>query len=478
MTDCYKDRSPRFVGYLSNGMVENNLAKPQHRCVSLVMGAVGLQDYRSGSDSTFSLKSPGGRVITLMLDGAPRTFRRLHSKLPDFPRETRISLDGSEDIRGTQRGPLDVISSWVQDFPSRFTFIASDGELALLSWDTLGIKQVYLGEKEDAIGFATDENFLHRLGFTQLHALKFGSCILLSKHGVTRRDPISLPYQGKSREDLHASAEELLKALFAAISEEVSGFDRVGVAFSGGIDSSIIAKIASTTGIDVILYASGVAGANDLLFAEKAAGWLGLPLVLVPLSLEGAEADLSKIISILGTSSVMELSIELPVYATIRSMRDDGLLMALSGQGADELFGGYFRHLLAFREGGYPGLSRSLRQDMVETCAQNVMRERAIARSARLELLSPYLDLEVLRVGLNISPELKVLGSMDLLRKAVLRESGHKLNLPDEIVYRKKKAVQYGSGSLKIMRQLAKKKGYTVSEYLLSLQEKNACGNA
>lgn len=468
----YGDRSPTIVGYLSNDRIESNTSKLERGSVELVMGAVSLQGFHTGSDSvTFLELSDGGRII-LLLDSTPYTFQRLNSKHQNFSEKAYLDLKRSEGGRTSRETLLEMVSSWSRDFSAGFVFAVSDGKRVLVSRDVLGIKQVYLGENNGLAGFATEESLLKKLGFSPTRELETGGCACISQQGITNRVGMTLPPQREYKDTMSTSAEELSALLCKVLTEELSAFDSVGVAFSGGIDSSLLAKIASLTETDVRLYTAGVVDSEDLRFAEKAAGWLGLSLTTIPLSIEGFESDLLEIISILGTEDLMELSIALPIYTTHRVIRDNGLSAAISGQGADELFGGYFRHLEAFRKNGYPGVSRSIWRDLNDLCVRNVAREREIAKSNKLDLLLPYLDLEIIRVGLEISPGLKVLGSKDLLRKAVLRESGRCLNLPREIVYRKKRAVQYSSGSLKIIRQLAKKQGYSAKAYLHFLHEK------
>jgi len=441
--------------------------------VSSVMGVIVTQGVNQGyhikPDTTYFLELPDRRII-LLLDSTPRTYHMLNAKCRDFCRRTQSSRTDSKGDPSTERNPLKIVSSWAQEFPSGFVFAVSDGERISISRDALGVRQVYIGEKKGLAGFSTEETLLHKFGFSQTQELEVGKRVFLSQQGITESGRISLPRQETSQDTLYVSAEELLKALHTVLSEELSAFNHIGVSFSGGIDSSIIAKIASMTGTDTRLYTAGVDGSDDLIFAEKAADWLGLPLVKVPVTIEDLEQDLSEIILILKTVNLTEISIALPIYRTFKSIKDDGLSVVLSGQGADEIFGGYLHHLLAFRDHGYSGLSRSIRDDMTKICVRNVTRERKIARSTGLEVLLPYLDREVLRIGLSVSPGLKIFGLTDTLRKAVLRESGRRLNLPRDITYRRKRAVQYSSASLKTIRRLAKKKAGSVSKYLNSLR--------
>jgi asparagine synthase (glutamine-hydrolysing) len=466
------DSSPGIVGFLPNGKVNDSISKLEAGSIELVMGAISLQELHVGSDSITTLEVPDGGKIVLLLDSTLDTFQRLYSKRQDFSDSIDLDLKRSESIHSSRNLLVERISSWSRDFSSGFVFAMSDRAHILVSRDLLGLRQVFLGENNRMAGFATEKSLLGRLGFSQVIELELGGTVCISQDGVVNRERMAFPPQREHKDAMDVSAEELSGLLCRVLTEELSAYDSVGVAFSGGVDSSILARVASLTDTEVQLYTAGVVDSEDLVFAEKAAGWLSLPLTTIPLSIDDFESDLIEVVSLLGTEDLMALSIALPIYVSHRAVRNNGFSTVISGQGADEVFGGYFRHLESFREDGYSGVSRSIWEDVNHLCARNVAREREIAKYYKLDLLLPYLNLDIIRAGLEISPSLKILGPEDSLRKAVLRESGRLLGLPQEVVYRKKRAVQYSSGSLKILRRLAKKQGYSTKQYLHYLREK------
>ncbi len=464
------DQSPIIAGYLPEGRLVTGTSKLEQRPVLSVMGSISLQRDYCGSESTRLLELPGGRTGFLMLDGTPRSFLKLVPKYRALSGKIDLHPRGSQADRDLEISFVEI-SSWSQEFSSGFVYAVSNGNRISVSRDTLGIRPLFLGESRNIVAFATDEPFLLGLALPEIRPLEPGGSASLSQEGVTYHEKTNLPSHEERKDTLHSSAEKVVNALTQVLSEELSGLENVGLAFSGGIDSSILARIVSKIGAVARLYTTGIPDSDDLLFAEKAADWLGLPFTEVPLSLDDAESNLMEIISLLETTNPVEISIALPIYVTQRSIRNDQLSVALSGQGADELFGGYHRYLLAFKEHGFRGFSRCAWDDLTGPCLRNAGREMKIARTNGIDLLLPYLDLDVLQVALRIPPELKILGPTDPLRKAVLRESGRQLNLPMEIVNRKKRAVQYSSGSMKIIRRLAKQRGYSVREYLDSLLE-------
>jgi asparagine synthase (glutamine-hydrolysing) len=139
----------------------------------------------------------------------------------------------------------------------------------------------------------------------------------------------------------------------------------------------------------------------------------------------------------------------------------------LSGQGADELFGGYARHEAAGAE-----LPEMLQQDLRNIARINLERDDAAAMAHGIELRVPYLDLGVVRVAQRTDPSLKVyFNGKDYIRKYVLRKMSEKY-LPPEVSYAPKKAIQYGTSAQKAMRRLAAEKNFKgIDDYLRSLYE-------
>jgi len=124
----------------------------------------------------------------------------------------------------------------------------------------------------------------------------------------------------------------------------------------------------------------------------------------------------------------------------------------LSGQGADELFAGYKRYESLKAE----DLEIALRTDLDNIAQNNLERDDAVTMANSVELRVPYLDKKVIELALSISPELKI---HNAIRKYILRRAASNI-LPDELVWKEKKAAQYSSGIYSAMEKLAKKNGY------------------
>ena len=163
----------------------------------------------------------------------------------------------------------------------------------------------------------------------------------------------------------------------------------------------------------------------------------------------------------------MKVSIALPLFILAREARRHGYKVLLSGQGADELFGGYARYEAA--GGGLPGM---LEHDLRHLAQNNLERDDAATMAHGMELRVPYLDLGVVGVARRTVPSLKVyFDGKNYIRKYVLRKMSEKY-LPHEVAYAPKKALQYGTGVQRTIERLALKRNFKgINGYLQSLYE-------
>jgi asparagine synthase (glutamine-hydrolysing) len=233
-------------------------------------------------------------------------------------------------------------------------------------------------------------------------------------------------------------AARLSAELEGALGRALEGTDEAGIAFSGGVDSSLVALLAGRRGTELRLYTAGLHGARDLEASERAAAALGLGerLVVLELSEDEALEAAARVVSVLQGATLLEVSFLAPAFIVFERARERRIL---TGDGADELFGGYHRYLSMEPD----RLAASLEKDARELASGGFERNRRLAASAGRAIAAPYLDPRVIGLAQNIPARLKVHGGQ---RKAVLRRAAAILGLPPELCAMPKRAAQYGSG--------------------------------
>jgi asparagine synthase (glutamine-hydrolysing) len=218
-------------------------------------------------------------------------------------------------------------------------------------------------------------------------------------------------------------------------------------ALSGGVDSTLVAQLARRDCVAV-----GLEGSHDLRQAWHAADILGLTCTAVTITPEEILEALPVVIGAIPKKDPLSTGIALTQYFIARSAAEQGYKRIITGQGADELFGGYSRYLE----------TTTLGEDLVRDFAGLELqgeRDQAVAALHGTYLSMPYVDCRVVRAARAILPEELVQGGR---RKVPLRKVAER-HIPAEFAWYEKKAMQYGSGVWKELQRLARKNGYKTS---------------
>jgi len=342
-----------------------------------------------------------------------------------------------------------------------YTFAVMRGDRLAIARDPVGVKPLYWGENKDFFAFASERKALWRIGISRTITFPPGHVavitgrrrILISSLTLSRPKTISIS------PDLAAS--ELKKAIYSAVKKRVKNLNKIAISFSGGVDSSLIAKVADDLGVETNLYTAGTMGSHDIKMAKKVASKLGLELCVQTVSDDELEYYVPKVIYAIEEANVVNLEVGLPLYIASECARKHGIRVILSGQGSDELFGGYHKYLRILQNGGYKELDDEMWNDVLKTYCVNLQRDDAVIMANCVETRVPFLDIEVINTAMAIPPSLKISGPNDKLRKCILRETAELVGLPRDVVSAPKKSAQYGSGFDKALRRIAKKHEYS-----------------
>jgi asparagine synthase (glutamine-hydrolysing) len=269
-----------------------------------------------------------------------------------------------------------------------------------------------------------------------------------------------------------SAVKELENLLECSVREKISGLKEVAVAFSGGIDSSLIAFLAKKSGVDVQLIHVSLKNQPETKHAQMVAEKLKLPLHVYLFNDGDVETTLPKVVWLVEEADAAKLSIGIPLYWVAEKAAETGLKVLLAGQGADELFGGYKRYVNYYLRQDGEWVRRKMFTDILRLHENDIERDVKICKFHGVELRLPFATYEMAKFATRLPTELKIERRSDALRKVILRHVAKNLDFPSCIVEYPKRAIQYATGVDKTIKKLSRKRGMLVKEYLNDVFQK------
>lgn len=255
--------------------------------------------------------------------------------------------------------------------------------------------------------------------------------------------------------DNTTSKVKLREALEESVKSHLMTDVPYGVLLSGGLDSSLISAItqkfaarriedndlAEAWWPKVHSFACGLEGSPDLLAAQKVADSIGTTHHSVLFTEQEGIDALKEVIYHLETYDVTTIRASTPMYLMARKIKAMGIKMVLSGEGADEIFGGYlYFHKAPNAQEFHEELNRKLDKLHMFDC----LRANKSMSAWGIEARVPFLDKNFMDVAMRINPEDKMCGN-GKMEKAILRSSFEGY-LPKEILWRQKEQFSDGVG--------------------------------
>ena len=455
-----------------------------HVRLAIVGGTCGQQPFRS-CDGRFIIEH----------NGEIYNYKKLRSKLESSHRfvsqtDSEVIAHIFEDNYAKTRDLQSAIKKTVSDLDGVYAIVIRDeetGEIGLVR-DVMGVRQLYYGQDSQLVAFASERKALWKIGLKEptlrIHP---GSALIIAPDGsfgeqqkVTQNPVRNEKIRYKT---LSSAIRAYKRTLVSSMRKRTQDFDRVGIIFSGGIDSVIIAWLAKRMVPEVICYTGGVEGSTDIAFARRIAKKLNLKLRVNELTSSEVEEMIPEVINTIEHTNAGQVEVAIPVYAAVKLAHEDGIKVMFSGQAADELFGGYSWYGKIVKDGGgYAGLRHYMNEDIELLYKETLEREDKITMAHSIEMREPFLDLKLIRLSMKIDLRLNVKGLSDAFGKHVHRKLAQELGIPRDIAYRSKEAAQHGSGIHQVIDLIARKHGFdesTISaKYLDVLKSRERIGSS
>ncbi|MGQ0605860.1 MAG: asparagine synthase C-terminal domain-containing protein [Candidatus Nitrosotenuis sp.] len=236
--------------------------------------------------------------------------------------------------------------------------------------------------------------------------------------------------------------DTLLEKIQATISQSVSN-KKIGVAFSGGVDSTLIAKLCHQMNYDVTLLTIGFADSHDIKFSKQVNELLNLPHEILEINPKEFDSISKKIHNIINTDNLSWNENSIAFYHVAKLAQSLGLETVVTANGIDELFCGYNGYRDAIKQG-----NDSVMDLMHVKLDNEIKMMRAINQVCSefgVKIVQPLLSEEFIKYAKTIPIDQKITDENDLQRKHIIRKLAIRVGIPELSANARKKALQYGS---------------------------------
>ena len=396
------------------------------------------------------LKSPDGKLI-LSVNGEIYNHRAIRNGIcKDYPFQT--GSDCEVILALYQKKGIDFL----EDLNGIFAFALYDEEndRFLIARDSIGVIPLYMGSDDAGRIYVASE--LKALeGFCSEYKPFLPGHYYDSRSGRMERWYKRDWEQYDNVKDNGADIAELREALCQSVQRQLMSDVPYGVLLSGGLDSSIVSAVAKRYAARRVetdntreawwpqlhSFAVGLKGAPDLEAARKVADYIGTVHHEINFTIQEGLDALRDVIYYIETYDVTTVRASTPMYLLARVIKSMGIKMVLSGEGADEIFGGYlYFHKAPDARAFHEECVRKISKLHLYDC----LRANKSLSAWGVEGRVPFLDKEFMDVAMRINPEAKM-AKNGKMEKWVLRKAFEDM-LPESVAWRQKEQFSDGVG--------------------------------
>ena len=432
MAKCIRHRGPDWSGIFSN-----DKAIMAHERLAIV-------DPTSGKQPLFS--SDGNLVLAA--NGEIYNHMALRKQFKDYEFKTKSDCEVILPLY-KEKGP-----SFLDEMNGIFGFALYDikNDNYFIARDHMGIIPLYMGWDQNGTFYVASELKALEGVCTKIELFPPGH-YLDSREGELKRWYSRDWMDYENVKNNATEIAELRKALEAAVHRQLMSDVPYGVLLSGGLDSSITSAIAKkyadkriesedTEGAwypQLHSFAIGLEGSPDLAAAQKVADHLKTVHHEIKFTIQEGLDAIRDVIYHLETYDITTIRASTPMYLMARAIKAMGIKMVLSGEGSDEIFGGYlYFHKAPNAEELHKETVRKLDKLHMYDC----LRANKSLASWGIEGRVPFLDKEFMDVAMRINPQDKMING-ERMEKWVLRKAFEDM-LPESVAWRQKE--QFSDG--------------------------------
>jgi asparagine synthase (glutamine-hydrolysing) len=247
----------------------------------------------------------------------------------------------------------------------------------------------------------------------------------------------------------------LRQALYNAVSENIYEIHQVAVAFSGGVDSSLLAMICHNLNKKVTLVTIGFSGSHDIDFSKRIASKMGIEHKVYEIDYDDFQENLQRIRQLIRCENLSHIENCVAYFYICRLAKQNHVNLVLSANGCDELFCGYDRYRTVYPR-GEAEISKLMEDSLANEFA--LMAEiKILAAQLGGQVRQPFLSPSFIQFAKTIPINQKIKGPDDMTRKHILRHAALAVGVPEESAMKPKKALQYGSSIHKYFKKIERR---------------------
>ena len=392
------------------------------------------------------------KLIAIVVNGEIYNYKELYKEVCELLPSYRFKSTSDSEILI----PLYLLygTAFIRKIKGMFSFILYDmtKNILLVARDPFGITSLYYAIDNDRLMFSSELKSLTKLSKNiknfppgQLFINKTFFTYYKPEWLInTQNNPIKLPNNKLNYNELK---EKFIESVYSHITLTDQP---IGFLLSGGLDSSLVVSIANflkknnKINNEIKTFTIGLTGGNDIKYAEEVANLLQTNHTTYNFTFNDVKNELSNIIYYIETYDITTVRASICNYLLINKIKNDtDIKVLLSGEGSDELFGGYlYFHKCPSDE----EMQLELMDKLLQLHKFDCLRSHKSGMANTIEVRVPFLDIDFVDYVMNIPPKYKLINSNQPIEKYILRKAFDNNNefLPNNILYRQKE--QFSDG--------------------------------